>query len=353
MLDRARGIYGFCVGAAYGPGLLAAASMPRWWAIALGLPLLSTLSPRGLSSALWWCWGAAFVWAIASLAVVPVPASGAFDLGTMVLCAAVMCAAAEWDEIESVLTGLGWGVALSVPVAVGQTLGWSPVPHGGHAGFFLNAEVFGIACAPLAAWAVTSRRSLLAILLGGGLGVSMSRAGLLAFALGCVWALPAARGVKVAALLLLGGAGIAALLLLGEGKLASAQHRAVLWGAALYAIAPLGRGLGWWAAAHPFALEEYVHSDVLQAFVELGVGAVFLLAIPVGAWRSRGGTDAQRAAFVTLCCAACISFPMRLPATVFLFALLAGALVRPRGSVRLAQPDGRRDDRRDVRWSRA
>jgi hypothetical protein len=126
-------------------------------------------------------------------------------------------------------------------------------------------------------------------------------------------------------LIVLALCGIAALFLRPQ----SADHRIVLWGASVLSMTPLGRGLGWWFQAHPFPTEEYVHSDLLQTMLELGmIPGLALILIPILLWWKGVADVAVRATFCALLLEAVVSFPLHFPATSFLFAAVAGALAR-------------------------
>ncbi len=144
---------------------------------------------------------------------------------------------------------------------------------------------------------------------------------------------------------------VATFFVLGIDKLTSAGQRIILWIATVMAMTPLGNGLGWFAAAHPS--EEYAHSDVLQAVAELGVGAILFLAIPVVLMFRSRGNNAERAAFVAVCVEAIVSFPLHLPASGFLAALLAGYLAGRSADLCVGAPVGGSDDCKSVRWKPA
>lgn len=74
-------------------------------------------------------------------------------------------------------------------------------------------------------------------------------------------------------------------------------------------------------------MTEFAHSDALQLVVEMGIGGAILLAVPILVLWKGNGPDAVRCAFVALCLEGVVSFPLHLPATGFLGALLAGGLV--------------------------
>ncbi|MGE5151990.1 MAG: hypothetical protein ACM3II_17885, partial [Rhodospirillaceae bacterium] len=137
-------------------------------------------------------------------------------------------------------------------------------------------------------------------------------------------------------------AGLAALMVFGVDKLGSAFERIVVWIAMADAVVPLGRGLGWVSLALP--RQQFAHSDALQALVEVGLPAAPLALIPLAAAYRGKGSRAERAAFLAVCIEVVVSFPLRLPASGFVAALLAGYLAGGRMLVRRGLPRRRISD---------
>lgn len=330
----------FLLAVAWVPNIFSYASMPRWWVLAVGLPLAADLDPRKLvatpAGALL---AAGLAWAAISLAWAPIPRDGVLDWFFLALLAFSTTAAIERPEaVENALAAFSWGLAVSSAIAVAQRLGWNTpwIPGSGVGALFLNSEVLAETAAPIFAWAVFSRRWTSAAIALAPLAVCNSRIAVVAAAVGLWFSWRTDRTLKVCVAILVLLAIPLALLGAGDLKIGSAGTRIVLWAAAVESVVPLGRGLGWWAAAHPNPMETVAHSDALQFVVDLGIGAMPFLLVPVAALFG-GGDDAKRAAFVVIVAEAAVSFPLHLPATVFLAGLLAGALAA---------------DRRDLRWPR-
>lgn len=343
---------GFAVAVAFVPGLMSGAAMPRWWVIAVGLPLAFTLDPRNIDPKIGFCLLATLAWALAIYPSMPHPHAGAFEIYLLALLGLVALAGAGEDShlvIRGLACGVGVSAALAIPQAFGVSLvdeGWSP------AGLFYNSEVLAETAAPLAVWAAWERRFTLGGLLALPILICGSRCAALAAGIGLLagWRAPPrlVRPLLLAGLLSIG---VISVLALGTNKAASGMTRITLWVTALQSITPTGGGLGWWAAAHPGARESVAHSDVLQAMVELGMGAAFLLAIPVMLLMRRDDDHApERCAFVALCVEAAISFPLHAPTTAFMAFVLAGRLARRRAGVRDLGLGGRALARARARW---
>ncbi len=212
----------------------------------------------------------------------------------------------------------------------------------------------GETAAPLLVWAFWRKRWALCCIMATSVALCHSRVAFFVLGCGLLYGWRARRSAKLASVVVLMIAGVAAVMMIGDGtgKYLSGMTRIMYWGAALLSVVPSGRGLAWWAAAHPFPFEEFVHSDVLQSMVELGLGAVFFLAIPVMVLFRSGGIS-ERAAYIAICVEALVSFPMHLPATGFLAAVLTGYLARGRADVRVARLESRVEGHGAARWAEA
>jgi hypothetical protein len=329
-------VLGFAVGAAYLPGIPSAASMPRWWVLAIGLPLASRLDPRALPPIVAGCLALAVAWALIGLSWTPRPTHAALDCLLLGLLCLSASAAASEDGGDAV-TGMAYGVAASALLCIPQVLGWDGLAQSrtGPAGTFLNREVLALVAAPLLVWSALGGRRVLAVVLAVPVVFCLSRVAWFAVAAAALWAWRTDLRFKViaAAAVLLGAA--TTLFTLGDVKIVSAGARVVLWGAAILSLTPEGRGIGWWAVGHPVPGEEYVHSDILQAMVEFGIGSVLLLAFFAAALRgTRHEEDrAVAGAFIVVGIEAVLSFPLHTPAAGFLAFVLAGRLARDRTRV--------------------
>lgn len=319
--------------------------MPRWWTIALGLPVVSRLDPRALSPRVMWCFVGVLAWAAVSLIWSPVLYGGVLPLFLLLLLFGVAMAGAGLTDRDAVLMAFAAGLGVSCLISISQRLGYSPVVENSPpAGLFYNSEVLAEVAAPMFVWCFWKKLWPLAALMTVPLALCHSRLALVVAAVGLIAGL---RGrLRLALLCLVAVGGVVLLVASGMGKAYSADERILLWGTALRSITFFGRGLGWWFQAHPFGQEEFVHSDLLQAFVELGIGGLFLAAVPIAIFahdceckgdhggrlwchlRRKGCFRAERAAFLGCCVEGVASFPLHLPAEGFLFALLAGILAR-------------------------
>lgn len=316
----------FLVGAAYMPGIFSPTVMPRWWLIAV-LPLAAPMDFRMVNLPVLGCVLAALAWAA-------VISRFDLDLYFAALLVGVMIAAAGDDNIENVMAWFGWGVVVSVPFCIAQFFG-SPLVQqtSAPAGLFLNSEVFAETAAPVLVWALWRGRWILASFLCVPLILCHSRVAILVTAAGLLfgWS-PRRRWIRPAVIMGVAFFAAASVVTIGMDKMVSAMTRIILWLAAVQSVTIGGSGLGSWAAGHPGQFEEFVHSDALQAAVEIGAGSLFFFAVALLLIR-RAGPRAEVSAFVAICVEATVSFPLHLPASGFFAAVLAGSLARDRRGI--------------------
>ncbi len=348
------GIWAFAVAVAFIPGIMSAAILPRWAVIMIGAPLVSRLSLDRLSQAMQYAIVLGLSWAACSVLVSPDPMNGALLFFFMAAMVGAFLAASELETIDDAMTGLALGVGVSSIVCLLYLAGIQTASQAtpNPAGLFYNSEVLAEFAAPVFLWTVLTRRWSLALMTVVPILVCGSRIAVLVVAAGLLYAYrPRSKALMAALVVALLACAIAALVVLGEGKIASAGLRVVVWGATLLAATPFGNGLGWFEAAHP--AEQFAHSDAIQAINELGLGSVFLAAIPVLILRGNRGTNAERAVFIAICVEAIVSFPLHVPGTAFVAALVAGYLAGSGAPVFVGRPERRDRNAENYEWAPA
>lgn len=306
----------------------------RWWLIAAFLPIASRFDPWALDPVVL-CFGLVGVTYAAAIS----GASAALSILFLGVSLMAVVAGANLESLDGFMAGLTLGLLISVAIAAAQLAGFSPVAQGSSpAGLFYSRGVFSETVAPVFIWwCARGRRGVgPAVLLAGP--VLLSRVAILAAAAGLICAAEIRLRHKAALCLILAIACVVSLWAFGEGRLHSGFLRIVIWKTALAQITLTGRGMGWFQAAYPMLLT--AHSDVLQAFVELGVGAVMFVGLGIYLWTRGTGGVCERAAILSLAVEAAVSFPLHMPTTVFLGCILAGYLGRCSGDSRLNQSSG-------------
>jgi hypothetical protein len=290
-------------------------------------------------------------WAACSVLISPDPMAGTLQFFFIVATVGAFLASSEADSLDDAMTGLALGIGVSSVFALLYLTGHQIVDQSTikPAGLFYNSEVFAEFAAPAFLWAVLTRRWPLLLATALPVVACGSRVALLVVASGALYAFwPKSKLLGIALVLVLVVGSAAALVAMGLGKTDSAGLRVVIWLATLLAATPLGNGLGWFETAHP--VEQFAHSDMIQAMNELGLGSIFLAAVPVLILRSNRGTNAERAVFVAICVEVAVSFPLHVPGSAFLAAIVAGYLAGSGALVPVGRSDSRDRDAKDYQW---
>ncbi len=347
------GIWAFLIGIAFIPGLMSAAILGRWAIIAIGIPLVAQIR-FNFPPAIQFAVAMGMAWACASIMVAPDTRDSALQFFFMAMLVGVMGVASQLESLDDPLEGLCWAMGVSSLFAISALLGHRLVDQGSierYSGLFYNSEVWTEIAAPLAVWAIVSKRWVLVPLTAFPLFLNGSRISVFCVGVALLYAYwPRTARTRVA-VLTAAVAVIGAVLIhqtYGAFKLGSLAQRFMIWDYTAMAITPAGQGIGWYRASH--VTEEFAHSDVIQALAELGLGALCFAVIPVYALWHRRGTNAERAAFIVICIELVVSFPLHVPANAFLVALLAGYLVRSGGERVILRPESGNLDGADGEW---
>lgn len=335
LADHRLFVLGFGVATATWPTLMSPTYTPRWAVMAVLLPLCSKLDPRDLPVSIRWV----LLWIlglglVATTWASPDPMGGYLEMMFVAMLCLAFIAGSNMDSIDEVMTGLGWGLGVSVFCSFYQLSGASDQGRDGligqaPTGLFGNSEVFAEFAALVFVWAIARGRIVLTAIAMLPLVMCNERLSLFVALAGALYAYGPRSKLKMAACVLgLIGAGCALLVIFGFSRLGSVDHRVVIWLATLSAWTQFGHGFGWFQASHP--QEEFAHSDALQAIAELGIGGFALLAIPVMGFLSKRGNNAERALLVAVCIEVAFSFPLHMPAQGFVAAIVAGMLVSRR-----------------------
>ena len=354
---------------AFWPWFLDPANGPKWMLLSVAVPALfvfhrrQTWTPAHTLGALW------FAWAALTLFWTPAPLDGAnalWKLGLILVLFALgtgLSAAA----VNRCFAAFALGIGLNGALALAQVFGFDRIPQvSAPSGLFANrnylaeAGVMALACLPFIRprWlALTLAVPVaLATFIPKSRGAALA-VGILVFA--ALWRQSRYWAVFVAAVALNG------LLLWTGGKpleyLAedfSVQQRLLLWRETIDALTWLGHGIGsYWAAFHVFGASvptttfsfvvgpDNPHNDVLLLLSDLGLGAVFPLALAAWVWRA--ADDRFRYPLLAFALCGLVAFPLLNPGTAAVAALLAGGAVGARARLRPWQlAGGRPADRR-------
>jgi hypothetical protein len=317
--------------------------LPRWALLAVLAPMLLFNRPiRQTSAHVWWGLFLAYCAASALWAFSPWDALG--DLAHWLIAFVVFLGAAEDDDPGSAWDGIALGLIPSLIISVFQLSGFQYIVQSASSmptGLFLNRD-FMVEAATIAFVGTAWRRHWLlslvplAIIVMSGYRGAYVELGVVAAIL-CLARLRQTGHRKLPIILaaLTPPLMLAALyvdLWANPGRAPSINNRLEMWQVVIFNFVPFGWGLGTIVDQI-----EYVHSEPLQFILELGIGALLLLALFIAAFR--GKDNGLRLVLAVVAVDALFYFPLHLPVPTFAFAVAAGGLAASRRRVRFVRSD--------------
>ena len=320
------------------PGIPSPATTPRWALLMLVIPLLWYRSPGRITAG--HLLGACFLaWAALSLTWTFNLYDGARGALLLGLLALIFCAAPL--SLRRVYGAMAIGLTLNSAVVIAQIYGWDVLSQGAvPGGLFFNknfggelaAMVFAGAVATRLWWAIPGLLPTLALSECRGAWVALGVAGII-----LIW-----QRNKLAATVLTAAIALAATRVWLTYP--STAQRVDLWLDTWDGFNFWGKGLGSFFTTFP----EYAsridpmrwrpstaHADLINLTYELGPGVLLLLGLLVYALRTRP-IRAEHYVLIVFLTEGLVGFPLYVPATAFLAALVLGSLCRDRPELRPA-----------------
>lgn len=336
-------IFAFLVMVAFWPGWEGGAIAPRWELLAIGGPIF-LLATRIEMTPVHWLGIALLAWCALTLQWTPAIVLGIGELARVFILIAIFCVAAEVEDMRRTYIAIGIGVSISGLLAAAQVFGFEFVPQSAPpAGLFANRNFLGeigavalILALGMRLWWLTPG-PVLAIVCTHSRGVFLA---LLTVAL--LWCLR--RSVWWAVGLVIVACALAfAVLSIPEiptflVERISMMQRVGVWQATLEHMAWAGHGIGSFMVDYPSymphpiltqARPAHPHNELLYVASELGFPGLFLFTAILVLCLS-GGAETERLVLVAILAIGMFSFPLHLPATGFVAALVAGRLARMR-----------------------
>lgn len=305
----------------------------RWGVIAIGTPLLLLLCDLRLTP-LHYAGGALLLWGLVTMLWTPVAATGVGEFAKWALLATTFLVAAEVEDLRWTYIAIIAGVAISGGVAIAQSLGFSAVPQlNTPAGLFVNRNYLAeIATATLILTIGLRQWIFLPFILSAAF-LPHSRGAFLGLLFaGLVWLYFWSRTTLLCV--------IALLLILLVVPLphmiadsSSLLERVGVWLATIQHLTLFGHGIGSFFVEyptfmpHPVLLQArpaHAHNEILNALSDLGIPGLLCLGI-FGGLALRFAAPMERLVLVSLLGIGMFSFPLHVPATGFLFAVVAGS----------------------------
>lgn len=350
--EKGAAVLAFLVMVAYWPGTYAPALTLRWAVLLVGLPLLAP-SSTARATALHWLGFSFLAYAALSLLWTPFPLDGIYELGIFALLAGGFLLGGGLDRCGVVFGGAAIGLVPSVIVGLMQWSGAQPVMQlsVSPSGLFVNANLMGEAAALVLVGAIAARKPLS----GTGLWPRLEAAGMIFIVSVTALALLLSHHRTSMIALAIAGMiyvmknwlrGFSKLVLLGIGITAvlscmgaillsittdsgSFSERLDIWRAVLGVLSVFGHGAGSFQGLFPLYFmskaegnTDYAHNDLLQLGFEYGITALIpALVFVVLVLRS---ASPMRYVLIVFGIQSCAEFPLYMPATGFLVALVAG-----------------------------
>jgi hypothetical protein len=333
---------GLLVTAAYWPGILSPAAVPKWAALSILAPGLllyrqqsvpfTTAHLVGICLILW-C-ALTILWSVS-----PFDSIGAL-WQIAFLPAICFCLGSQDQSLRPLFIGAGVGMAISSAVAIAQLAGWVDWPSiNVPSGLFLNKNFMAEAAALVLIWLVAERVWWLVALVAPAIALTDARGALLGLGLGLLLLFRQRRDWATGALLAAVTTLFAhAMLVHGTATIAA---RGDIWADATDGIGIFGNGLGTFGVnqLQSDASHSHAHNDALELTSDLGLIGLGLAVLFVR--ELLGSLNPARLVLIVFAVEGCFAFPLYLPTTLAIAALAAGGAVRDRVVVRHIVRGGR------------
>lgn len=274
---------------------------------------------------------------------------GEFGLMKLVVIGLAFWWGSQQESLLPVCRGIAIGLALSLPIAALQMLGYEPVmtvtvPP---SGLFFNSALFAETSALVLVLLLSQRMWRWAPICLPGLVVTGARGPIVALMATAILYLCSSLTNRGKVLVFAGGLFIfmVALPWLVELRPSSVAQRLDLWSDTVRGLTLFGQGVGSYEATFPrFAhlidlgqgRPQQAHNDVLQLFYEFGIMAILPIALFARALWVRDDLRYVIICFVVL---GCFGFPFYSAASAFIAALVAGQLCTRLPAIRFARAD--------------
>lgn len=331
------GLLAFLTAALFIPGFSGGATAPRIALLSVAVPLLISGRPRLTLGHL-----AAFAmlgWGTVTLMWAADVYGGLKELWALALFVGLFCIGAELRSLRGVWIGLALGLGVSSFVAIAQyffAVDWVVQlscngPCHVTSGLFINPNFMAEAAVLVFLALLIERLYWLVPLVLPAAVLPQARGALLAFIVGLVVWTKSRIALAFVLVAIIGGA---ALSYHRDPALSSVKERFAIWADAASGLSVFGRGIGSFYVLYPSVAKrtdtlqsrpDHAHNEVIESVFEFGIGAAILLGLVVFAIRY-GRSPSAIVVLSAFCVEAMVGFPLHLPVTMFIVALVAGHL---------------------------
>lgn len=335
--------FAFAVSTAYWPFWHDGAISPKWLVLA-ALPLvLFLVRPR--MTAGHWAGIALLVYSAVSALWSVAPLETVSGVLRWSLFGAAFIIAAEVSDLRRTCSAVAIGVSISGFIALAEVIGWATIPEANHPAALYGNRNYLAEMAALSIVAAVGYRlwwALPGLILA--LALPMSKAAFLgvgAAAMVAIWRHSRAMAAfSLVACCICGF--VASQIIGGFDGIRSLGVRLDIWSTALSNLTVFGHGAASFQSMYvllyqyadiPLGRPENAHNEFINLAFEVGVPGIMAAALlSVAAWR--GGLQTERCVLAALGAIAIFGFPLHVPATGFMAAVVAGRLCGHGGRLR-------------------
>lgn len=324
-------IFGFLLAICFNPYIYAAATQPRWALLAIALPVLIALKPPSHFTILHAIGLCLIAWTALTLTWTANVSDG-FGSFVQLLIVAMSFVLGARTDLRDTFKGLAIGLVASSVIVI-LNLKYSGIVSIGREGLFGNRNMLAEA-AVLTALGCLAYRLWWYVpgLLPAIFITPFSRGAVIGLAAGLVvlygkraWARSRAACIAIAVLVCI--AAVYGAIVRTE----SITERYWIYSDTLKGLTLFGNGIGSYYTLFPYLTSnwdmaeirpDHAHNDILEMVFELGIGAIFYLALIALAYRM--AAVPERTVLLAFLCVGCLSFPWHIPTTAFIAALVIG-----------------------------
>lgn len=319
------------------PGIMGAATTTRWAFLSILVPVLVWNLRIEKITAAHLFGGLYLIWAGITLAWSPSIYDGLNGLWKFLLLAGLFCWAAQQTDLKYFYMGLGFGVFVNFCFMVPQAFGWTGLQqNSAPGGLFLSGNIVAEFAALTLIGLIGYRLWWLVPFPITAISITSSRGSVIALAAAFVgWLWTKSRIVSALLALAIAGLGVSMLTCtsdcLGHGD--TGPQRLRVWADTARLLTWHGTGIGQYAMAYAEGfMFENAHNDLLQIASETGIGVLFFCAFLIAVMM--GVELTERLILVAFMVEGLVAYPLYLPGTGFIAAIVAGRLCRDRADIR-------------------
>ena len=288
-----------------------------------------------------WIGGAFLIFAAVSITWSDGPYDGINEFAKLCFLAGIFLIGSQLASLRQVYIGLAIGFSINSAIVIAQLFGWQGIHQiNVPGGLFENKNILAEPAAMVLVALVASRLWWLIPGVLPSVVMPYERGafvGLAAALIAWIWT----KSKSVALVLAVGVIMMGSTVYYNARLGSSVYERGIIYKSTISDMTWAGSGLGSWFVRFPSHAPEFslltsrpihAHNDILELAYEIGPGTLFYLAFL--ALALSGPFGAEKLVLIAFLMEGCFAFPLHMPATAFMAALVTGRLCRDRVSLR-------------------